>query len=165
MAFIYCPVPKEITNLLFSMDVPGRKESPEDAHITLVYFDEDMTDDTERRIQSCLQSFYKVWPSGVVSTNKLTCFDKPGNIPVIFEIDGTYIHKLKNAICYCLDRMGISYSRKFPDFKPHITISYAETTPEEIEFDPLSWEIECVSFGSGTSSFNKTFHSYYFAEI
>lgn len=166
MAFIYCPVPKHISEDLFKTPCPGKKESAEDAHITLVYFDGDLNDAEERHINTVLQSFYKVWYPGPVSTNKLTHFDTgPGEYPIVFEISGSYIHKLRNAICYCLDRCGISYSDKFPDYKPHVTLAYSDFAPLDTGIEKVEWEIECVSFGSGTSTVNKTFHSYYFSDF
>lgn len=73
---------------------------------------------------------------------KINCFpagDDGG--PIKGEVDSEELKSLRQELATFLDENDIDFSKKFPDFNPHITLSYAD---EEIAEKTLSKPIEWV---------------------
>jgi len=52
-------------------------------------------------------------------TNKITYFENPEYDVVKFDIEGNYLHKLNKDL-----RDSVHYTTSFPEYHPHMTISY-----------------------------------------
>ncbi len=149
MSFIGLKVPGETARLLWNLwesDYTkfGEAEPREQAHITILHLGKDLPNDvlakailTAYSVTSTLQPF-------TVSTNRITVF--PGGdrgTPIICPIDSPQLHELRQKLSESFDRDGIEYSKKFPEYKPHVTVAYANDPHEDwgsdIGFSKIEW--------------------------
>ena len=85
--------------------------------------------------------------------------------PVICPVKSEGVHKLQAALAAALDEAGVDYSKKFPVFKPHVTLGYCKDVDAEqqvhgITFPAVQWGVgEVILFGgdSGDGTFTATF--------
>lgn len=141
MPAIMLEVPSDVARVLGEIDVPGEREkSP--AHVTLVYFEKDANVDD---VGAAISVIYEVAKNTVpfsIFTRKVTCFPEgEDGVPVIAAVESKDLHTFRNRLCEALDTANIPYSKKFPVFKPHVTLAYAPTKTK------LSFAIPQVSWG------------------
>ena len=123
MAFIGIQVPQETAKLLSLLDVPGKKESVSHLHITLAYLGNDIS---MEQVLSCVVSVYSVVSNTkpfTVECDKISTFDSDDDIPIILPIHSSELHKLREKLCDKLEQLHVKYSKKYPEFKPHVTLS------------------------------------------
>lgn len=141
MAALMFVVPDETARILKELDVP--EGTPEHhSHITVVYLGDDVPIETIANVVPILYEVtFQTLPFSV-STGHVTTFPvgKDG-VPVIARVDSPALHEFRAEICRALDAAGQSYSKKFPDYKPHVTLTYAKDpdTKFELSFPKLSW--------------------------
>lgn len=140
MAFIGLRVPPELGRLLNTIEVPGEHVSGDTYHVTIaVLNDEVPIDDIAKATKAVFEVASKQKPFQV-SLGKVSAF--PGNskgFPIICLAESPELHELHAGITASLDAAGIEYSKKFPEYKPHVTLSYAQ---EEVEIpfeSPIVW--------------------------
>jgi 2'-5' RNA ligase len=72
-------------------------------------------------------------------------------------LDTEEIFKFREALRKKLDKSGIEYSKKFPEFKPHVTLSYHKEKVKDKKFDKISFEIDSVAIYGGDSGKEKIY--------
>ena len=151
MAALMFAVPEETARILKELDVPeGTPEAH--SHITVAYLGDDVPIDT---IGDLLPVLYDVTSRTVpfsASTSRITTFPAGNDgVPVIAAVDSPELHAFRAELCAAMDSAGISYSKKFPIFKPHVTVTYAKDvdTEYELTFPAISWPChELLLWGS-----------------
>lgn len=159
MAFLGLRVPPETARLLNEIEVPGTKEPVSSFHVTLLYIGSDVPIET---LAEAMKATYEVTSKTrpfTVQTNRVTCFPKnandDGKCPVICRIDSDPLHDLQSKLRASFDANGVPYSKKFPEYKPHLTLSYGNEEIEERRIPTVSWGAhECVLWG-GDSGDNR----------
>lgn len=147
MAFLGIRIPHEIGRLLQGIDVPGEKVSPSEMHITLLHFEENWP---ISEIAHALEATYDVVADikpFIVETDSVTCFgsDKPA---IVALVKGAELHEMREKLAKEFDDCKIEFSKNFPDYKPHITLSYNDEKIKDFEFDKLEFSIsELVLWG------------------
>jgi hypothetical protein len=59
---------------------------------------------------------------------------------------------LYSALCSSFDAARVEYSKKFPIYKPHVTLAYAaEELEESIPMEPIDWVAYEMTLWSGNS--------------
>lgn len=141
MAALMFPVPEETARILCELEVPGTPE-PANSHVTVVYLGEDVP---IGRIAELMPVLYEVTSRTVpfsVSTDLITTFP-PGDdgVPVIAKVHSPELHAFRKQLCTCMDGAGIEYDKKYPEYKPHVTVAYAQDpdTEFELEIPEISW--------------------------
>jgi len=133
---------------LWSIPVPGEKVR--DSHITIVNFGDDMS---QSDIAIAMVETFRVvskMPPFKVYIDTLTSFPKGDKgYPIIVEVDSAGVHELHDKLLTRFDNAGIEYSRKFPKFKPHVTLSYSDTPVQETGIKTCSWTARTVGFYYG----------------
>lgn len=139
MAALMFSVPQDTARVLGEIGTPGKPES--DKHITVVYLGKKVpVEDLAEMIPVLHEVTSKTAPF-TVSSEWVTTFPagKDGT-PVIARVQSPALHSFRQELCAALDRAGMEYDCKYPDYKPHVTLSYSE---EETEFDldmpALTW--------------------------
>jgi RNA 2',3'-cyclic 3'-phosphodiesterase len=132
MSFIGLKLPHETARLLSDIDVPGQKESTDHFHITMLHLGDEIPIET---LAEAVVTTHKITSNTrpfTISTSRVTCFSPSpeGIYPIICRVDSDEIHALWKSLCKAFDKAGIEYSKKWPEFKPHVTLAFA---PEEIE--------------------------------
>lgn len=151
MAALMFVVPDETARILRELKVP--KGTPEqNSHITVVHLGDDVSID---RIAEVVPILYDVTFQTLpfsVSTNRITTFSagKDG-VPVIAAIESQELHDFRGELCRALDEAGQEYSKKFPIYKPHVTLTYAQdpATRLDLSIPKISWAChELLLWGS-----------------
>lgn len=159
MAIALVRVPHDVGRLFNDIPVPGEKENEGDLHITLVYFEDPSTDD--------LFEIAKVIHNVVKNTNgpipimvdTLTSFPPDpttGVAPVVGKVFSEPLVALRRRIVQALDAKGLHYSKKHPDFKPHVTLSYSSApdlqlqVPQEKAIPLLAWSCAEIYLWGGS---------------
>lgn len=140
MAFIGISVPHETARILSELDVPGTKESISHFHITMIYLGsgvpiEQLTD----AIKATFKVTAKTKPFSV-STSLVTCFPKnEDGVPIICRVNSDPLHDLRKRLTSAFSAGGVQYNKKYPDYKPHVTLAYAEEEIEERTIPTVTW--------------------------
>lgn len=150
MAFIAIKVPKEISSALTKIDVPGEMTDKSEMHITLMYLGKNIPiEQVLLATSACFSVSQTCRPFGV-STNVVTAFPEnpEDGFPIICPVDSPPLHSFQSALRQSLDEAGADYSKKYPDYNPHITLSYSKYPVVETEFPRVSWTVtEFVIWG------------------
>ena len=155
MAALMFTVPEETARILREIQVPGVPEKA-DSHITVAYLGDDVPIE---RIGRLLPVLYEVTATTLpftVSTDLITTFP-PGNdgVPVIAKVRSPELHAFRKALCDAMEQADIEYDRKYPVYKPHVTLAYAKdpTTLFELDIPEVTWPAhELLLWGSNRGS-------------
>jgi 2'-5' RNA ligase len=136
-------VPQDVCDILRKIDVIGKHDKT--YHITVIYVGEQTPEDFARTTQVLYDFLDDVKPFSI-KTNKVISFNKNDDdeIPVVCKIESSELMKLQKKLCDLLDKEKIQYSKKWPEYKPHICLSYAKETVKDFKIPKI--EFECDSF-------------------
>jgi 2'-5' RNA ligase len=156
MALLSIRVPHDTARLLSSLDVPGEKEDVAYMHVTLIYLgeEEDVSmDDILRAIGATYRVTSTTKPF-MLKTNSIAHFTGDGEkVPIICPIESQQLHDFQARLRQEFDADFVPYSKKFPDYRPHATLAYAEAPLEEDvdqAIDPaLEWGAHSVTLWAG----------------
>lgn len=134
MALLGIKVPYETARLLAQVDVPGKRESVGDFHITLLY----LGDGTPlEQLETLVGAVYAVTSRTkpfTVQTSQVTTFPHGSDgTPVIARIEGEPLHALRAELKASILKAGIPFEDTYPEYKPHVTLAYSP--------DPLAGEV------------------------
>jgi 2'-5' RNA ligase len=111
---------------LLGVDVPGEREAPETFHVTLVYFGRDRPFNDLIRAAVIASSVCKDFDPFKCQVHRVVSFD-PGDkgYPIVGRIESQQINELWTVLRTAYDEHGFEYSKKWPNFTPHVTLSYS----------------------------------------
>jgi 2'-5' RNA ligase len=150
MAFLGIKVPHPTARLLSGIDVPGTKEGTAELHITILCFEENWPiSEISKALESTYEVVSKIKPF-LVTVDSVGCFPKRENkpCPIIAKVSSKELHDLNKKLRKKFDKDGIEYSKTFKDYKPHITLSYADKEIDEFKIDNMDFSVpEIVLWG------------------
>lgn len=143
MAFIGLQVPHSTARLFGDIDVPGDKVPSTSMHVTLLYIGDNVEIDV---LAEAVKATYAVTAATrpfTVRTSRVMSFpinpaDQEAH-PVVARIESDALHDLQAGLRAAFDGAGIDYSKKFPDYKPHVTLSYAEEAVDDFRIPIIEW--------------------------
>jgi 2'-5' RNA ligase len=159
MAFLGIRAPHEAGRLLSQLDVPGEKTSVSEMHITLLYFgDEWPVSEISKSLEATYEVTSKTQPF-LVKMEKATHFSKSpeDKYPVITRVESEDLHKMRNELSKKFDKEKIEFSKLYKDFKPHVTLSYSEEEPDDIEFHPVEFVVQEIVLWGGDHGDDRIF--------
>lgn len=129
MSFIGIKVPAEVGRMLETVDVPGERHSVSDMHVTLLYLGKGVdvvsvakamiaTHEVASRVRP-----FMAWGDAISSFPS----NPDDGIPIIVPINSQPLHAFRSALASRFDELGVEYSKKYPEFKPHVTLSYVKS--------------------------------------
>lgn len=140
MAFIGIRVPPETSRLLSGIEVPGDREAPSSMHITMIFLGQDVPIEQIAKAMLATYSITSGTRPFTVQTNRVTFFPRGDDgVPIICRVDSDPLHELRKAIAAAFDEAGVDFNKKFPEYKPHVTLSYAEEEVEEQRIPTVEW--------------------------
>lgn len=147
-------VPQEIATKLSKLDVPGERESAQDLHVTMVYLQEE----TSQQFADALKATYDFinkTKGFEVKTKKVICFDKgEDGYPIVCEVEHGRIADVQDELCKHLDENGVSYSKKWPTYRPHICLSYSDKKIKDFGFEQCEWKVNQLELWYGHNGSN-----------
>lgn len=166
MAFVGLAVPASASRLFSDIDVPGNKTPRDHHHITLAVLGDDVPIDA---LAEAIKATYAVTTTTrpfTVRTSRVASF--PANPddqshPVIAHIDSDELHELRAALVDRFENSGVEYSRKFPKYRPHVTLAYAPEAFEELRIPTIEWGAHEVVLWGGDEGDQKLTVTFPFA--
>jgi len=140
MAFLGLAVPAQTARILSEVDYGG-VGTPEKGfhHITMLYLGDEVP---VERFGQALPVIFDVTSKTrpfTVATNRVTTFPaKRGTVPVICRVTSDPLHELREKLTAAFNAAELHYDNKFPDFKPHVTLAYAQEGLDK-EFPSVEW--------------------------
>jgi 2'-5' RNA ligase len=142
MAFLYIAVPLEVADLLSQIPVPDEREPQESYHITLAYLGDDTAPDQIAKAMAAASTAAESVRPFVVSTCLVTSFPgNPSGVPVIAKVESPALITFQAKLLLALDAAGVEYSKKYPEYRPHITLAYAKAATADLPISPLSFTV------------------------
>lgn len=153
MAFLGLKVPYETARLLGQVKVEGEKEDLSSMHITILYLGKELPIEAVTR---AIEVAYEVTSNTkpfTVKTQLVTSFsvNKDSGIPIIARVESAPLLALRNALTAAFDAEGVNYDKKYPEYKPHVTLAYKKPTGDSetgVEY-PADQNIPQLEWGVG----------------
>jgi len=159
MAFLGIRVPVETGRLLDQIKVPGKKESISEYHITMIYFGENWPIEKVSKILEATYEVLKDEKPFTIKTNEITCFPKGDNdgCPIIARVESKDLHKLNDKLKDKFDKSDIEYNTKFKEYKPHITLAYADDEIDKFKINDVEFGVSNLVLWAGDYGNNRLF--------
>lgn len=159
MAFLGIRIPQETGRLLKNIEVPGENVAVSEMHITLLCFEDNWPiSEVAKALEAAYDVVSKTKPFRV-TVDSVTCFPKHEDnpCPIIAPVKGAELHELRDKLAKTFDKEGIKFSKVFKDFKPHITLSYADKEMDESDIDELEFQVQEVVLWGGDHGDDRIF--------
>jgi len=153
---IHCP--RDVARIFSQIECIGDKEPLWHQHITLLYLGDDVPiEQLAKAVVAIYGVTSKTKPFSVMA-DRVTSFPphpEHGTVPIICPIVSPALHDLQARLRAAFDRMGIEYSRKFPEYKPHVTLSYTKDPlvfadhVADKDIPPIEWGVADIVLWGG----------------
>lgn len=161
MAMLAAPISRDISTLFNALNIDGNRD-PSD-HITMFYFDDDVSIKKLCKIIGLVYDITNELKPFEASSSEIISFpeNKHGEYPIVAKVKSSKLMSLRENIAKVFDDNKIKYSKKFPEYKPHLTVSYSEEKVN-MKFDPIKWSINSIALYGGDNGEEKLFVSFPF---
>lgn len=151
MAMIGLKIPEEVAERLSKISVPGKKLPKEEMHITMFYFENKLNiKDILKITQIMYNVSKKIEPIHIKGTTISTFKKGDDGVPIIVQIVSEDLSIFRKKMAQKFDDEDIDYSKKWPEFNPHLTLSYSSKEMEDKKLDKnISWKASEVVFWAG----------------
>jgi len=159
MAFIGIKIAQDITRLFRGINLPGEKVSEAEQHITILCFEENWPiKELAKAMEAAFEVLSDVEPFQV-SVSKITCFPKREDspCPIIAKVEGKELLSLNKKLKSKFDKEKIDYKADFKDFKPHITLSYADEEIDDLKVSPIEFTVTEILLWGGDNGDDRIF--------
>lgn len=159
MAFLGIRIPHETGRLLSQIEVPGEKTSSSELHITLLYFgDEWPVSEISKALEAAYEITSKFHPF-LAKLSKASSFSKnpEGKVPIISRVESKELHELRDKLATKFDEEEIEFSKLYKDFKPHVTLAYADEEIESTDFHPVEFSVSEIVLWGGDHGDDRIF--------
>jgi 2'-5' RNA ligase len=146
MSILGITTPHETARLLGEIKTPGKREPIEHFHITLFYFGDAIPiEEVAKVVVSTYGITSKTKPFTAKVRKVITFANGDSGVPIVCKVESSELQDLRESLAKAFDKAGIEYSKKFPVFKPHVTLAYSDDPKDE------GLEIPCpnVEWGIG----------------
>lgn len=143
--------PPEVADKLSEVSVIGKKLSKEELHITMFYFENKLDIKDIFKIVKVIHESIKNAQCVKIKCSEVSTFPKgPDGVPVIVPIQSEDLLSLRNKIANKFDDSKIKYSKRWPEYNPHLTLSYSSKGMENKKLDKnISWKANEIFFWTG----------------
>lgn len=150
MAMIAIKVPEEVGAYLHTIGVPGKKVEKGSYHITIKYV-HDPSDTTIINMYKACRDAAREYQGFELSMRKIRSFDfnPDDGFPIVLRTFSKELKTLEQFLSATLDERGVDYSRKYPEYKPHVTLSYSSQAVIEREIPTVMFPVKsfCLYVG------------------
>lgn len=159
MAFLGIKINPDVARLLTGIEVPGEKCDAASLHITLACFEDNYSIEEVAKTLEATYDIVHDFKPFLVKTNKVTSFpvNKDNPYPVIAKVESEELHELNDKIKENFDKKNIEYSKKFKEYKPHITLSFTKEKPEDFEIDEVDFYVHELVLFAGNHGDDRLF--------
>lgn len=149
MAFLAIEIPKLLAAKLSKIDLPGKKERQDTLHITLFYFSDNYPlNDLVKALKTTLKITSETEAFAAL-IEKVSHFPSDEEIPIIVPVQSNELHYFREGLAMAFDKANVPYSKKFKDYNPHITLSYAEKVIDDFGIEKEEFQIDKITLFGG----------------
>lgn len=150
MALLGLEVPVDICQHLQKVKVPGSRDLSD--HLTMFYFEDKLSPKKIAKICEVLsETIAKTKPFDCIIKQISSFPSGDDGIPIKADVTSKKLISLRAEIAKVFDQNKIAFSKKFPDFKPHITLSYHSDDFDKVKIDPITWSVTNLVIWGGSS--------------
>lgn len=142
MAMIAMRVPDDTAFMLENVGPPGDNHAASDMHVTVLYLGDNVSAPRLGLAMVAVQEVAAMTTPFLLSVNRVDSFptNDGGNVPIIAPVDSPPLHQMQAAIKAAMNKHGVWYSDKYPEYRPHVTLSYSNETKATGSLQsPLMW--------------------------
>jgi len=158
MAFLGLSIPPEVVAVLGQFDVPGKREPEDHFHVTIHHLGKNVSIDQVAQAAIVAYVTARRTTPFQVTTKVISSFKKGDDgVPVIALLESPGLQELRRNLCAAFDAAGIDYSKKYPEYRPHVTLAYADTDqqPADQPITPISWTVNEIVVWGGDKGANR----------
>lgn len=159
MAFLGIRIAPEIGRLIAGLDVPGEKETPSEYHITVLCFEDNWPiSEITKATEAAFHVISETKPF-LVKSKKVSHFPThDDSTPIIAPVSSDELHELHEKLSKEFDKAKIDYKKTFKEYKPHITLAYAEDEYDDFDIEPeLEFSVNEVVLWGGDHADDRIF--------
>ena len=155
MSFLGVDFPPELCERFREISCPGEKVGPDTYHITLLFLGKSTPLPLLcKAVEAAAPAIYRTRPFEITA-REVSYFpenpdDRSGH-PIIAKIESPELHQLRQLLARSFDAGGVPYSKKFPDYRPHVTLSYSPTPHEQQLEEPIVGTVDSLTLWGGES--------------
>lgn len=145
MALVAFTIPPNVgRRLMPKPEVPGDLEELEQYHITLAYIDEASSPTNMAALLEAVAELTERSAPISAVVEEISNFNKgEDGYPIVCHVESKALHQFQKDLLKVLDKAGIEYSKKWPEYRPHITLSYAQE-PYQAKIDEVALSLDSV---------------------
>jgi 2'-5' RNA ligase len=133
-------VPRGTSRVLSQIDVPGLREDEGSLHTTLIYMGQDTSLESFCRAVEVAFGVISTAAPFTLKTNKVISFPEGDDgVPIVCKVESDPLHEFRGKMTAALDETGVEYNKKYPVYKPHVCLSYADETLPDLEIPTIEW--------------------------
>lgn len=149
MAMIGLRVPEATARVLGEIPVEG--DPSHHPHVTILNLGDDIPIPTLAVMMVAAYGVAEKYTPFTVRTNLVTSFPSEDVVPVIAKVESDELHDLWGDLCTAFDQVELDYSKKFPEYKPHVTLAWADEQPEDQSIPTIEWGAHELCIWGGNS--------------
>jgi 2'-5' RNA ligase len=151
MAFLGLAVPAATARILSEIDFGnlGDKEPSSSLHITMLYLGKEVEIEKIATMLAPIVQVVSQTNPFTVSISRVTTFppNPDDGVPIIAPVVSNELMALRASICGAFDAAKIEYSKKYPDYKPHVTLGYSQDPAVNYD-NAIDMQIPVVEWGA-----------------
>ena len=158
MAFLGIRVPHETGRLLTGIEVSGERIASSDMHITLLHFEDHWAiSEMAKSMETTYDIVSKVKPFLVTIEEVFSFPPKDEKAAIVARVKSAELHELRDQLAKEFEKSDIDFSKNFKDYKPHITLAYADSEIDEFTIDPVEFSVQEIVLWGGDHGDDRIF--------
>lgn len=155
MAFIGFSVPTDTVRILTEIEVPGEREDSRHLHTTMFLLGKNVPIEDIAKATEVIYNVASKTRPFTMRTRKISSFppsdSSDGIYPIICPIESEELHSLRETLRKAFDKAKVPYSKTFPDYKPHVTLSFSKEAFKDTSIPPVEWGAHEIILWGGDS--------------
>lgn len=149
MSMIGLKVPADVVEKLLKIKVPGKKVPDDSYHITMFYFEKEFKIKDMMNLIKLVHDVIKNVEPFQIKGKKVSCFPKgEDGVPIIIPVESEGLMELRKRLAKKFDASDFQFSKKYPEYRPHLTLAYSSKDGDEKDVDGIRWKAtEIVIWG------------------
>ncbi len=142
-------IPEATARVLSAIDVPGDREA--NLHITVLNLGDDVPVTTIAKMMVAVYTVASTVRPFTARTSLVSSFPGDEVIPVIAKVESDEIHELWARLREVFDQTKLNYSKRFPKYSPHVTLSWSDESVEDFRIPTVEWGAHELCLWGGNS--------------
>lgn len=159
MAFLGIRIEPTVARLFRDIEVPGEKVAESEYHITILMFEKEWP---ISEVAGAMEATYEVASKQEpfhCKIDEVTCFPKREDspCPIIAKVKSKELQDLNKDLKKKFDKEKVKYDKTFKDYKPHVTLAYADEEIKVEKIEPVEFFINEIVLWGGDNGDDRVF--------